>query len=55
MEELGNLMQGFGVALTLPNLGFMLIGILLGVLIGVLPGLGGANGVAILLLSLIHI
>ena len=27
----------------------MLIGILLGVLIGVLPGLGGANGVAILL------
>jgi putative tricarboxylic transport membrane protein len=28
---------------------FMLVGILLGVLIGVLPGLGGANGVAILL------
>ena len=28
---------------------FMLIGILLGVVIGVLPGLGGANGVAILL------
>jgi putative tricarboxylic transport membrane protein len=49
MEELGNLAQGFGVALTLPNLGFMLIGITLGVLIGVLPGLGGANGVAILL------
>jgi putative tricarboxylic transport membrane protein len=49
MEELANLAQGFGVALTLPNLGFMLIGITLGVLIGVLPGLGGANGVAILL------
>jgi putative tricarboxylic transport membrane protein len=49
MEELGNLMHGFGVALTLPNIGFMLIGITLGVLIGVLPGLGGANGVAILL------
>ncbi len=49
MEELQNLMHGFGVALTLPNLGFMLIGITLGVLIGVLPGLGGANGVAILL------
>src|SRR5262249_57628730 len=31
------------------NLVFMLVGILLGVLIGVLPGLGGANGVAILL------
>src|SRR4051812_31372157 len=27
----------------------MLVGVLLGVLIGVLPGLGGANGVAILL------
>jgi putative tricarboxylic transport membrane protein len=49
MDELGNLMHGFGVALTLPNIGFMFIGILLGVLIGVLPGLGGANGVAILL------
>ncbi len=49
MDELGNLFHGFAVALTLPNLGFMLVGILLGVLIGVLPGLGGANGVAILL------
>lgn len=49
MEELNNLMGGFSVALTLPNLGFMLVGIILGVLIGVLPGLGGANGVAILL------
>src|SRR5512141_2952992 len=42
-------MQGFAVALTWKNLMFMLVGILLGVLIGVLPGLGGANGVAILL------
>ena len=42
-------MQGFSVALTYHNLFFMLVGILLGVLIGVLPGLGGANGVAILL------
>ncbi len=49
MEELNNLFQGFAVALSFQNLGFMLIGILLGVLIGVLPGLGGANGVAILL------
>ena len=49
MEELANLAGGFAVALTLPNLGFMLVGITLGVLIGVLPGLGGANGVAILL------
>ena len=49
MEELSNLAQGFAVALTLPNIGYMLIGITLGVLIGVLPGLGGANGIAILL------
>jgi putative tricarboxylic transport membrane protein len=49
MDDLGNLLQGFAVALTWKNLLFMLIGILLGVLIGVLPGLGGANGVAILL------
>jgi putative tricarboxylic transport membrane protein len=49
VEDLNNLFQGFLVALTLKNLLFMLIGILLGVLIGVLPGLGGANGVAILL------
>ena len=49
MEELSQLLQGFSVALTVPNLGYMLIGIFLGVLIGVLPGLGGANGVAILL------
>ncbi|MCC7328264.1 MAG: tripartite tricarboxylate transporter permease [Burkholderiales bacterium] len=49
MEEIGNLMHGFAVALTWHNLVFMLVGILLGVLIGVLPGLGGANGVAILL------
>ena len=49
MEEIGNLAHGFGVALTLPNIGFMFIGITLGVLIGVLPGLGGANGIAILL------
>ena len=49
MDEINNLFQGFAVALSFQNLGFMLIGILLGVLIGVLPGLGGANGVAILL------
>ena len=49
MTEITNLLGGFSVALTLPNIGFMLIGITLGVLIGVLPGLGGANGIAILL------
>ncbi len=49
MDEIQSLMHGFGVALTLKNLFFMLVGIVLGVIIGVLPGLGGANGVAILL------
>src|SRR6187549_3922889 len=48
-EDFGNLFQGFSVALQPFNIGVMFIGILLGVLIGVLPGLGGANGVAILL------
>jgi putative tricarboxylic transport membrane protein len=49
MEELANLFQGFAIALQPYNIGVMVIGILLGVIIGVLPGLGGANGVAILL------
>ncbi|MCC7041731.1 MAG: tripartite tricarboxylate transporter permease [Burkholderiales bacterium] len=49
MEDIGNLMHGFAVALTWKNTVFMFVGILLGVLIGVLPGLGGANGIAILL------
>ena len=49
MDEINNLMQGFSVAMTLPNLVYMLVGITLGILIGVLPGLGGANGIAILL------
>jgi TctA family transporter len=49
MEELANLFHGFAVALQPYNIGVMVIGILLGVIIGVLPGLGGANGVAILL------
>jgi putative tricarboxylic transport membrane protein len=49
MEELANLMHGFATVLEPFNIGVMILGILLGVIIGVLPGLGGANGVAILL------
>jgi putative tricarboxylic transport membrane protein len=49
MEELVNLFHGFAVALQPFNIMVMLLGIVLGVIIGVLPGLGGANGVAILL------
>ena len=40
---------GFEQALTHQNLFFAVVGITLGTVIGVLPGLGGANGVAILL------
>ena len=49
MEELVNLFHGFAVALQPFNIMVMVLGIVLGVIIGVLPGLGGANGVAILL------
>src|SRR5512142_1751273 len=49
MEEIQHLIGGFQVALSWFNLLLMLAGITLGVIIGVLPGLGGANGVAILL------
>ena len=49
MAELDALFHGFLVALTFKNVAFMFVGIILGVIIGVLPGLGGANGVAILL------
>lgn len=49
MDEISALMHGFGVILTPMNIVLMFVGITLGVLIGVLPGLGGANGVAILL------
>jgi len=49
MTELSALFHGFSVILTPMNMLLMFVGITLGVLIGVLPGLGGANGVAILL------
>ncbi|OGB07100.1 MAG: tricarboxylate transporter [Burkholderiales bacterium RIFCSPHIGHO2_12_FULL_61_11] len=49
MEELNALFHGFAVVLTPMNTLLMFVGVILGVLIGVLPGLGGANGVAILL------
>src|SRR5512134_603542 len=49
MQEIQSLIGGFAVAMSWFNLMLMFAGILLGVIIGVLPGLGGANGVAILL------
>jgi putative tricarboxylic transport membrane protein len=49
VEEVNALLQGFNVALSPFNLLLMFVGVTLGIIIGVLPGLGGANGVAILL------
>jgi putative tricarboxylic transport membrane protein len=49
LEEINALFQGFAVAMTPLNLMLMFVGVTLGVVIGVLPGLGGANGIAILL------
>src|SRR5262245_53295629 len=49
MENFANLLNGFATVLQPYNLLLMVVGIVLGVIIGVLPGLGGANGVAILL------
>src|ERR1043165_4893096 len=49
IEDICNLFPGFAVVIQPFNLLLMVVGILLGVIIGVLPGLGGANGVAILL------
>src|SRR5262244_2422393 len=49
MEDIGNLLHGFAVVVQPFNLVLMVVGIVLGVIVGVLPGLGGANGVAILL------
>src|SRR6059058_4296009 len=46
---LENLWMGFHIAITPFNVFMAVVGILLGTVIGVLPGLGGANGVAILL------
>jgi TctA family transporter len=49
MEAFGLLLQGFQVLLTPYNIAVMMIGLTLGIFVGVLPGLGGPNGVAILL------
>ena len=43
------LLHGFSVLLTWKILALMMVGLVLGIFVGVLPGLGGPNGVAILL------
>jgi len=49
MEAIGLLLEGFQVLLTVKTLSLMMVGLTLGIFVGVLPGLGGPNGVAILL------
>jgi len=49
MEILANLADGFAIALTAENLFLALLGCFLGTMMGALPGLGPANGVAILI------
>src|SRR6266700_3760775 len=50
MESLfSNLVLGFGVALSLQNLFYCLMGVMLGTLIGVLPGIGPVATIAMLL------
>jgi TctA family transporter len=49
MEAVGLLALGFKVLFSWKILALMMVGLTLGVFVGVLPGLGGPNGVAILL------
>jgi putative tricarboxylic transport membrane protein len=49
MDILGHLWMGLQIATTPYNLMVGLAGVVLGVIVGVLPGLGGANGCAILI------
>jgi TctA family transporter len=52
MDLINNLALGFGVALTLQNLAYGLLGCVLGTAIGVLPGLGPVTTIAMLLPSI---
>ncbi|GHC27559.1 MULTISPECIES: tripartite tricarboxylate transporter permease [Gemmobacter] len=49
MDTISNLVMGFGVALTPFTLLLAVVGCFLGTMFGALPGLGPANGVAILI------
>ena len=49
MDLFANLATGFGVAFTISNLGFCLLGALIGTLVGVLPGIAPITTIAILL------
>jgi putative tricarboxylic transport membrane protein len=49
LESLQHLLGGFGVAATLENLFYCLMGAIVGTLVGVLPGLGPIAGIALLI------
>lgn len=49
MDQLTNLLSGFGDVLTLQNLFYVFLGALIGTAVGVLPGMGSAMAVALLL------
>ena len=49
IENLHHLLEGISIAIQPGNFLVAMIGLVLGVIVGVLPGLGGANGVAILI------
>ncbi|HEY6101596.1 MAG TPA: tripartite tricarboxylate transporter permease [bacterium] len=55
LSVFGNLLYGLGVALTPDHMLIAFIGLILGTAIGVLPGLGGTNGVALLLPLTFHL
>ena len=49
IESLQGLINGFGVATTIQNLLYCLMGAIVGTLVGVLPGLGPIAGIALLI------
>src|ERR1700752_128506 len=55
MDTLNALLDGFATALTLPNLGWALLGVTLGTAIGILPGIGPALTIALLLPLTAHL
>lgn len=49
MENIGLLLEGFKIALTLQNIGAASLGAVLGLIVGAMPGIGSLAGVALLL------
>jgi putative tricarboxylic transport membrane protein len=49
MDLINNMATGFGVALSLQNLWYCIIGVTMGTLVGVLPGIGAIAAMALLL------